>query len=248
MKRGRSLRLFLRLRIGITIAVMLASSRQTGNTSAGDSGGFACQVKMAADTSSPRECLPCKPARSTPSNSSARPPPKTARLSFAALADRGEANIIVATGASQFEMLDALARQPDIAWHRVTGFHLDEYAGLPITHPASFRLYLWQRFVSRLPLPLADFHFLDGAARSAGRMRPRRRNPARASDRCRVCRHRRERPPGVQRPARRLSDRKRLTSSSSSTMPAAVSSSAKDGFPRSMTCRAARSACRFGKS
>jgi glucosamine-6-phosphate deaminase len=79
-----------------------------------------------------------------------------------ALQDRGEANIIVATGASQFEVLDALARQPDIAWHRVTGFHLDEYAGLPITHPASFRLYLWQRFISKLPLPLAAFHFLDG--------------------------------------------------------------------------------------
>jgi glucosamine-6-phosphate deaminase len=79
-----------------------------------------------------------------------------------ALRDRGEANIIVATGASQFEVLDALARQPDIAWHRVTGFHLDEYAGLPITHPASFRLYLWQRFISKLPLPLAAFHFLDG--------------------------------------------------------------------------------------
>jgi glucosamine-6-phosphate deaminase len=79
-----------------------------------------------------------------------------------AVAERGAANIIVATGASQFEMLDALAREPDIAWHVVTGFHLDEYAGLPITHPASFRLYLWQRFVSRLPLPLAAFHFLDG--------------------------------------------------------------------------------------
>ena len=53
-------------------------------------------------------------------------------------------------------------REPDIAWNRVTGFHLDEYVGLPIAHPASFRGYLWQRFVSRLPLPLAAFHFLDG--------------------------------------------------------------------------------------
>jgi glucosamine-6-phosphate deaminase len=79
-----------------------------------------------------------------------------------AIKERGEANIIVATGASQFEVLDALSREPDIAWHRVHGFHLDEYAGLPITHPASFRLYLWQRFVSRLPLPLGAFHFLDG--------------------------------------------------------------------------------------
>lgn len=79
-----------------------------------------------------------------------------------AIQDHGAANIIVATGASQFEMLDALSREPDIAWESVTGFHLDEYAGLPISHPASFRLYLWQRFVSRLTLPMAAFHFLDG--------------------------------------------------------------------------------------
>jgi glucosamine-6-phosphate deaminase len=78
-----------------------------------------------------------------------------------ALAARGEANIIVATGASQFEMLESLTTEPGIDWSRVTGFHLDEYVGLPITHPASFRAYLWQRFVSRLPLPLRAFHFLD---------------------------------------------------------------------------------------
>lgn len=80
----------------------------------------------------------------------------------AAIAARGEAAIIVATGASQFEMLDVLVRQPDINWYKVTAFHLDEYIGLPIDHPASFRKYLWERFVSRLPLPLKAFHFLDG--------------------------------------------------------------------------------------
>jgi glucosamine-6-phosphate deaminase len=85
-----------------------------------------------------------------------------AELIRQALAERGAANIIVATGASQFEMLASLSEQPDIHWHRVTGFHLDEYVGLPITHPASFRRYLWERFVSRLPLPLQAFHFLDG--------------------------------------------------------------------------------------
>jgi glucosamine-6-phosphate deaminase len=78
-----------------------------------------------------------------------------------ALATRGEANIIVATGASQFEMLEALTAEPGIDWSRVTGFHLDEYVGVPITHPASFRAYLWQRFVSKLPFPLRAFHFLD---------------------------------------------------------------------------------------
>lgn len=79
-----------------------------------------------------------------------------------ALKSRGQASIIVATGASQFEMLKALAAQSDIDWHKVTAFHLDEYVGLSIRHPASFRKYLWERFVSRLPLPLAQFHYLDG--------------------------------------------------------------------------------------
>ena len=79
-----------------------------------------------------------------------------------AIAARGEANIVVATGASQFEVLGALIEEPDIAWHRVHGFHLDEYVGLPITHGASFRKYLWERFVSRLPVPLASFWFIDG--------------------------------------------------------------------------------------
>lgn len=79
-----------------------------------------------------------------------------------AIADRGEANIIIATGASQFQMLDALTRQPGIEWEKVTGFHLDEYVGLPLRHGASFRLYLWSRFISRLPVPLRAFHFLNG--------------------------------------------------------------------------------------
>jgi glucosamine-6-phosphate deaminase len=57
--------------------------------------------------------------------------------------------------------------EPDINWNKVTGFHLDEYVGLAIDHPASFRGYLWQRFVSRLPLPLRAFHFLDGEAGEA---------------------------------------------------------------------------------
>ena len=79
-----------------------------------------------------------------------------------AIAERGDANIIVATGASQFEMLSELVQQPGINWNRVTGFHLDEYVGLGIDHPASFRGYLWQRFVGKLPLPLQAFHFLNG--------------------------------------------------------------------------------------
>lgn len=85
-----------------------------------------------------------------------------ADLIRAAIAQRGEANIIVATGASQFEMLSALVADQGIAWDRVTVFHLDEYTGLSISHPASFRRYLWDRFHSKLPLPVAAFHYLNG--------------------------------------------------------------------------------------
>ncbi len=78
-----------------------------------------------------------------------------------ALDTDGHTSIIVATGASQFEMLEALVAEPDIAWHRVSVFHLDEYVGLPITHPASFRQYLWERFHRRLPHPVRAFYYLD---------------------------------------------------------------------------------------
>ena len=58
-------------------------------------------------------------------------------------------------------MLGALIAEPDIRWDRVTVFHLDEYVSIPITHPASFRAYLWKRFHSKLPLPVRAFHYLD---------------------------------------------------------------------------------------
>ena len=67
-----------------------------------------------------------------------------------AIASGGEATIVVATGASQFEMLAALVEETEVAWSRVTAFHLDEYVGMPATHPASFRRYLRERFAGRL--------------------------------------------------------------------------------------------------
>ncbi len=84
------------------------------------------------------------------------------RLIRQTLEQQGSANIIVATGASQFEMLTHLIKATDIRWDRVTAFHLDEYVGMDLTHKASFRLYLWQRFVTQLNLPLKAFHYLDG--------------------------------------------------------------------------------------
>jgi glucosamine-6-phosphate deaminase len=81
-----------------------------------------------------------------------------------AIAGRGQANIILATGASQFEMLASLVTLPDVDWSRVVMFHLDEYIGMPPTHPASFRRYLQERFVDTLPA-LKAVHFVEGDER-----------------------------------------------------------------------------------
>ena len=62
-----------------------------------------------------------------------------------AIAKNGHANVIIATGASQFEMLSALSKEKDIDWSKVNFFHLDEYIGLPEDHPAGFRKYLRER-------------------------------------------------------------------------------------------------------
>lgn len=72
--------------------------------------------------------------------------------------------IALATGSSQFDMLDQLVAEPDIDWTRVTAFHLDEYVGLSADHPASFRHYMRERFVTRLPMPIGAFHYIDGNA------------------------------------------------------------------------------------
>jgi glucosamine-6-phosphate deaminase len=85
---------------------------------------------------------------------------RAAELLRGAIAARGAANLILATGASQFEMLAHLVTL-DVDWARVTAFHLDEYIGLPLSHPASFRKYLKERFVDQAP-GLGQFHFVAG--------------------------------------------------------------------------------------
>ena len=70
---------------------------------------------------------------------------------------QGYANVILATGTSQFETLNQLILEKDIDWSKVTMFHLDEYIGLPVTHPASFRKYLTERFLSRVPALRASY-------------------------------------------------------------------------------------------
>jgi glucosamine-6-phosphate deaminase len=79
-----------------------------------------------------------------------------------AIAERGAARIVAATGASQFEFLDALTKSPGIDWTRVEAFHLDEYIGLPVTHPASFRKFLLERLVSKTRI--VNFHGIEGDA------------------------------------------------------------------------------------
>lgn len=79
-----------------------------------------------------------------------------------AIAERGHARIIAATAASQLEFLDALTKTPDIDWKKVEAFHLDEYIGLPVTHPGSFRKMMMEQLVSKTGI--TDYHLLEGDA------------------------------------------------------------------------------------
>ena len=78
--------------------------------------------------------------------------------------DNGSATLVVATGTSQFEVLTALAAAPDIPWEVIQIYHLDEYVGLGADHPASFRRFLWDRFIDKLPRAPQAFHEIDGLA------------------------------------------------------------------------------------
>jgi len=95
--------------------------------------------------------------RSTMSMAAARHAAQALRIAIGA---RGDARIVAATGASQFDFLEALTAAPDIDWTRVEMFHLDEYVGLPIDHPASFRKYLLERLIRKTGM--TRYHLLDG--------------------------------------------------------------------------------------
>lgn len=77
-----------------------------------------------------------------------------------AIAAHGKARIVGASAVSQFEFLEALTATPGIDWKRVELFHLDEYIGLPMTHPASFCKFLQDRLISKTGL--TDYHLLNG--------------------------------------------------------------------------------------
>jgi len=84
----------------------------------------------------------------------------------AAISARGVAHAMFATGNSQFDFLDALVLDDTVDWARVVGFHLDEYVGITADHPASFRRYLHERIVERVPI--SAFHFIEGDAADTG--------------------------------------------------------------------------------
>jgi len=86
-----------------------------------------------------------------------------AQLISKAIETNGAANIILATGTSQFQTLSQLINEKDIQWSKVTMFHLDEYIGLPISHPASFRKYLQERFLEKVPA-LKAAYLINGEA------------------------------------------------------------------------------------
>jgi glucosamine-6-phosphate deaminase len=74
-----------------------------------------------------------------------------AKILREAILEKGEARMVVSTGSSQFETFQALISE-DIRWEKIEVFHLDEYIGLPITHKASFRKYLFERFIDHVPV------------------------------------------------------------------------------------------------
>ena len=82
-----------------------------------------------------------------------------------AIAQRGRARVVAASAASQFEFLDALVTEPGVDWQKVELFHLDEYIGLPMSHPASFCKFLEERLISKTGITNA--HLLNGEKDSA---------------------------------------------------------------------------------
>jgi glucosamine-6-phosphate deaminase len=77
-----------------------------------------------------------------------------------AIAEHGTARVVGASAASQIEFLQALTAAPGIDWSRVELFHLDEYIGLPPTHPASFCRFLQERLIARTGISIS--HLLRG--------------------------------------------------------------------------------------
>ena len=84
-----------------------------------------------------------------------------------AVAERNRCRVVLATGTSQFEFLDALTTTPGVEWNKVEAFHLDEYVGMPVTHPASFRKILLERVIHKVGI--SKYWFIQGDASDLSR-------------------------------------------------------------------------------
>ena len=73
--------------------------------------------------------------------------------------EQGEFRMLIPTGQSQFEFYEAFTKM-DLPWDKMEFFHLDEYVGLPMSHPASFRKYLKERVVD--VIGIKRIHYIDG--------------------------------------------------------------------------------------
>ncbi|WFB37150.1 6-phosphogluconolactonase [Kiritimatiellota bacterium B12222] len=79
-----------------------------------------------------------------------------------AIKEKGHASVFFSTGASQFDTLRFLTKEPGINWKKVTGFHVDEYIGITQSHPSSLGRFIRQRLVEKTYIQ--TFHFLNSAA------------------------------------------------------------------------------------
>jgi glucosamine-6-phosphate deaminase len=81
-----------------------------------------------------------------------------------AIRKNGSATIVLATGTSQFEVLKYLVEKPGVDWSKVVLYHLDEYIGIPMDHPASFRRYIQERVIDKVS-PMKEVHLIRGQSR-----------------------------------------------------------------------------------
>ena len=163
-----------------------------------------------------------------------------------AIAARRHARIVAATAASQTDFLDALSRATDIDWAKVEIFHLDEYVGLPITHPGSFRKMLLEQLIAKTGA--TNYHLLEGdaadpaeVARGVSRMMAAEPVDIAFLGMAKTATS----PSTIRLP---ISAWKNPISSSSSTKPAGSSRLGKPGFRTSPRYRGRRSRCRCGRS
>ncbi len=107
---------------------------------------------------------------------------ETSNLLKAAVAERGEANVILATGNSQLSFLNAIRAMTDVPWHAINVFHMDEYVNLPAGHSASFPLFLRRHLLDAVR-PKAFFPVPGDAADLEPACRAVREKPTRTPGR-----------------------------------------------------------------